>query len=331
MILVVLVAAASAFHGGVARAETTGTCDKDGTRLEVHAQTDPNTDPTGNFALFRDAAGRIFLEVEKSYGAHLQRCRRATVFNINRVVVTGGAGAERFGVITFKGGFRPGKTKEAEGRSEIEFRVSLGAGADTAMIEGPGDRFGPSNIRFGTKGANVNGDRDADVVFDLDVEVIGHFAMGNTEDTVSGAGGRGTGHTVQRPMVLHGNYADNSLEGGHGDDRILGSGGDDRLIGRAGDDVIGTLSVYDSTEGGHDFIRAGAGSDFVNGDNCRDTILGGAGGDELEGDLHSDHIKGQNGNDSLRGGDGPDHLDGGEGIDTCDVGPGGTTQLNCEV
>ncbi len=126
------------------------------------------------------------------------QCGTATVKNTNAVYVTSDA-AEQTLVLQFSGGaFAPGKTKESRGTSEIEFHLNLGGGTDSVLIQGGAQS---ETFRLGTGGMKLNADGDADLLaagvdkWDL--------AAGGGADTVSGAGGLGTGGTYGGPAPHH--------------------------------------------------------------------------------------------------------------------------------
>jgi Ca2+-binding RTX toxin-like protein len=123
-----------------------------------------------------------------------------------------------------------------------------------------------------------------------------------------------TGATVSvagaDPVVLFGDFGNDTLIGGGAADELDGGVGDDLLDGRQGNDrVIG--------DAGNDTLRGGDGADTLNGGDGDDIIFGG----ETDADLR-DVIYGGNGNDRIDAGHGNDQVYGGEGNDTIEGGFG---------
>ena len=116
-------------------------------------------------------------------------CSPATVTNTDRINVLGSSASESVAISLATGVFSPGATDEGDGTSEIEFTVDLfGQFEDALIVVGS---FGNDTLTTGTAGINLNDD------FDLDVTAGGLsylqvFGLGGN-DTISAAGGRGTG------------------------------------------------------------------------------------------------------------------------------------------
>ncbi|MDW8110243.1 MAG: hypothetical protein RMJ96_01370 [Candidatus Bipolaricaulota bacterium] len=115
----------------------------------------------------------------------------------------------------------------------------------------------------------------------------------------------------------NGNFADGPNAcpaSGCGNDKIIGTVGDDTVFG---DDGRGGLPNT-----GHDWIIAGDGNDFIDGEAGDDQIFAGEGDDLVEGRSGNDRIEGGNGNDILQGGSGDDRILGGLDDDTIEGGSG---------
>ena len=278
-------------------------------------------------------------------------CGGATVNNVDTVEVTGAGGNESLTIDLTDGQFAPGMTPEGTGVSEIEFQISLGAGSDSLTVQG-----GPAaeKITLGTSGVNLNGDNDADLTLAGIENVTVNGGDGN--DTISAAGGGGTGNPFTTSVTLAGGNGNEKLTGGKGADVVDGGAGNDTfkeaktpdggdtLIGGAGTDTANygarTAAVSVVLDG---LANDGAGGEGDNVATDVEKLTGGKGGDTLDGGTVAvnNTIKGGKGNDTLFGRDGNDTLDtvdsvsgndtadGGNGTDTCksDV---GDTKLNCE-
>jgi len=230
-------------------------------------------------------------------------CAGATVNNIDAIAVTGGAGAELLTIDLANGGF------VGTDGNEVDISLALGAGADTLTITGTA---GAENIRFGVDGVNLNGDDDVDLTGETTAEIITVNAGGGN-DTLSGAGGLGTGLTATEALVLNGGDGVDTITGGSGADTINGDAGDDVVDGAGGNDgATGTPATAK--------VQGGAGDD---------TVSGGAGNDDVFGDAGDDTVLGGSGNDNVDGGDGDDTLSGGDGTDTIDAGALNTCAVGC--
>ena len=157
--------------------------------------------------------------------------------------------------------------------------------------------------------------------------------------------------------LLIGDVGNDALAGGSGDDIIVGGAGDDNILGDLKTSLVyqdwsigrsvtvqGNVTMYNLTyngiysdaqvAGGADTIFAGAGADWVMGQEGDDYIDGGAGDDVLFGESGADDIIGGAGNDVIVGDsasiplaeNGNDYLDGGDGDDKL-FGGGGDDQL----
>ncbi len=193
-------------------------------------------------------------------------CDFATVTNTDRIVVLAGANFQFLFIDLANGGFKPGFTDEPGGSDEIEMSVSLGGGTDAVYIKGTDNDdhivVGKSSGYFVLGKINLNAAEatgvDADVTLILGIEEVVPFGYGGG-DTISGAGGSGTGDTFASFM---------RIEGGNGGDTLTGSSVRDTIYGDAGLDVIKGL-------GGADELDAldGAGGDQIFGGNGNDDCL----------------------------------------------------------
>jgi Ca2+-binding RTX toxin-like protein len=249
--------------------------------------------------LARDTAGTITVDGASLGGT----CAGASVTTIDNITVNGGAGGESLTLDLGNGGF-----VDASG-DEVDIALALGGGADTLTITGTASA---DNIRFGSDNSvNLTGDADADLTGADTAETITVNA-GDGDDTVSGAGGLGTGNSAfPGALTLNGGPGKDTLTGGGGADTINGDAGDDALDGAGGADV--------AVNGGadNDRVNGGSGSDVaLNGDAGDDTVDGGDGNDAaVNGGPGKDTLRGGSGSDTLNGGTEDDSLEGGTGDD----------------
>ena len=249
--------------------------------------------------------------------------------------------------------FAPGATAETTGSSEIEIRVSLNAGVDTAILSYTDD---PESIRFGTTGIDVFGDSDTDLTLTNgeDVEVVKVKTKGGA-DTINAAAYNAFGK-----LYLYGGQGNDSIVAAIAvTSRLYGEDGDDELFGRGtsflyggpGNDIchgangLGsgyTFFVADATYDGDDEYYGGSGRDTIdyskrtNGvsvtpddglandgepgeadyvDEDVENLTGGAGDDVLIGTSERNTLTGNDGDDSLYGGPDLDKFYGGAGND----------------
>ena len=94
-----------------------------------------------------------------------------------------------------------------------------------------------------------------------------------------------------------------------GDDVITGTNQNDEIVAGAGNDFV-------DGQDGSDSIWGESGDDTLSGGAGEDDLYGGAGSDFLDGEGGSDYLSGQEGNDALLGGEGEDELIGGPGKDS---------------
>ncbi len=145
--------------------------------------------------------------------------------------------------------------------SKSGVHVDLGTGSDSLKIQGS---TGADVITLGTNGIAVNSDAYVDVVVASlsAIQVVVSTGAGN--DTISGAGGFGSGGPFAFGCSLFGGAGNDTLTGGAADDKILGGDGDDILNGGAGNDTLWG-------EEGNDTFRTATGTDGA------DAVFGGNG------------------------------------------------------
>ena len=230
---------------------------------------------------------------------HLKgQCGSATVHNTDRVVVIAEEpGRSGLQLRLALGRFGPGASAEDRGVSEIEIRIR---GVRDLSLLGEGQQ---RTITLGENGLNFNADRDADIRGLGSVQQVRVY-LGDGDDTVSGAGGRGTGEAWDPPR--RGYF---SVSASDGNDTLLGSRGRDLLSGFLGRDRLEGYRGRDELYGDHhdDVIRGGRGDDILDGGSWSDDLYGGAGDDRLMADDETA--------DELFGGSGQDYA----GVDTHDT------------
>jgi Ca2+-binding RTX toxin-like protein len=167
-------------------------------------------------------------------GAH-RPCGAATVRNTDTILFDDPNGG--FDGISLTGGaFAPGATPEPRGKSEIEIHY-LGHGKGALFVTGA---FGRNTFVVGAGAApapgaaaiNLDGDDDADV----SVEGVVHLELsgGSQADTMSGAGGAGTGGAERVGAWLNGSDGNDRLIAGAAPTRLHGDAGNDRLVAANG-------------------------------------------------------------------------------------------------
>src|SRR6266508_3630140 len=227
-------------------------------------------DAGGPDTLARTAAGAI-----TGNGAPLPGiCTTATITNTDSIAVNGGATDEDLILDLGNGGF-----VDATG-DEVDISLALGGGSDRLTITGTASA---DSVRFGSDNSvNLTGDVDADLTGAETAETITVNA-GDGDDSVSGAGGLGTGSSAF-PGAL-------TLNGGIGKDTLTGGGGADTINGDAGDDAVDGADGNDAAVNGgpgKDTLRGGSGSDTLNGGTEDDSLEGGTGDDTMNGDAGDD-------------------------------------------
>jgi ELWxxDGT repeat protein len=281
-------------------------------------------------------------------------CGGATVNNVDSVEIAGSDQADSLTINLAGGQFAPGLTPEATGVSEIEFTIDLGDGSDTLIVQGG---TAVDKLVFGTTGANVTGDSDADLTLTAIEAVTLLGADGN--DTLSGGGASGTGNPFTKSLTLRGEGGSDKLTGGTQNDLFDGGIGNDTFtsknaadgadaqVGGAGTDTAtyasrtGAVTIVldglanDGSSGGAEGDNVGTDVEKVTSGKGGDTIDGGtvAVANTFKGGAGADTLLGRGGNDTLDTRDnvsGNDTADGGDGTDTC-LRDAGDTALNCEA
>lgn len=265
------------------------------------------------FTLERDGAGNINLTRSALLSNTPIDCGDATTVNVNTIDIGGTAAIENLQVDLVFGGFTPGQTLEATPEdSEIEIKVNLGAGSDTATVLGT---TGPDRLVMGARGMNVNDDGDGDDLrFGATVEVPG-MSGDDGVDRLLATGGSGTGGPTISPIALIGGEGQDVLRGGSASDFITGEEDDDLLTGGSGNDRLGADvgpgAFFAISEEGDDVIRGGPGGDVLRGGQDEDRLDGGPGDDDEHGSDDDDiFLQGRrpNGGDHLFGGGGQDEV-----------------------
>jgi Ca2+-binding RTX toxin-like protein len=227
--------------------------------VQINATNTPDT-------LARDASGTITVDGTALTGS----CAGATVNNVDTIVVNQSAGGQNNALVVdlANGGF------VGTDGNEVDIQVDLGDGADTLTISGSS---GADNVVVGASGVNLNGDDDADLtLIDEALTVNGN----DGDDTVSGAGGSGTGTAFASALTINGGNGDDTLTGGSGADDISGGDGNDTIDGGAGNDAPPLGGLLGGP--GNDTVSGGAGDDHLDGGHGQDTLNGGSGADVLE-------------------------------------------------
>jgi hypothetical protein len=219
--------------------------------------------------------------------AYRGRCGRGTVWNTDRIRVTETqAGESRLQFDQQIGRFAPGRTGEASGHSEIE--VILGTLADMWIM----GRSGREVVTIGSRGVNINGDGDIDLIGSHLREIS--LFLNDGADVLTARGGHGTGEAwLPASWGL-------SADGGDGEDQLEGTARPDTLGGDEGADVLLGLGGGDFIDGGNqnDRIVAGYGEDHVYPGNGADYVSGGYGDDFFNADdLTADTLYGGAGRD----------------------------------
>ncbi len=133
-------------------------------------------------------------------------------------------------------------------------------GTDNDTLHG-----GLGNDRFDGEGGNdvVNGNEGRDVIFGGSGN---DFLFGNEgEDFLLGGFGNDTIRGGAQSDQIRGNEGNDNLYGDSGNDRVAGDVGDDFLDGGVGfDTVLGDDGVDEIQGDSNDFVRGGAGDDFIN-------------------------------------------------------------------
>jgi len=189
---------------------------------------------------------------------------------------------------------------------------------------------GDDHVVVGTDGINTNADEDNTIEVPLtgvtDVTLRG--LDGN--DSLSGAGGAGTGGEATLPLVIQGGAGSDDLAGGAAADDIQGGPGFDSMsygVRTAGVEVILDNTANDGAKSGEgDYVHGddieqvvgGSGRDHLAGASTNpvaNTFFGMGGKDLLEGGGRDDTLYGGAKADELHGGNDDDMMEGGLGND----------------
>jgi Ca2+-binding RTX toxin-like protein len=172
----------------------------------------------------------------------------ATLDGTDQVYVQGPAVGAHDGVDideslgTFDGGF----TKEATGKSEIEFDVlTTGGGKDSLSVHGTA---GDDVMRVGSAGfVDFNGDGDADAYVEGGADAVALYG-GAGNDLLDGRGWGQMGPATV-PEYLYGGDNDDTLAPGRQHNYVYGQAGNDDML-------LSANGYPDSFEGGDGFDRA---------------------------------------------------------------------------
>jgi Ca2+-binding RTX toxin-like protein len=249
-----------------------------------------------------EAATLVAVGGEIRFGTVPVACGAATTANTDTITVTGAAGsAEALTIDLSSSPFAPGATAEATGTSEIEISVALGDTTDLVLVYGTA---GADTISAGTSGLSFTTDADADITLAQVPALLEIFGLAGP-NTVTGAGGAGSGGPYPGRLALHAGDSGDTLRGGSGNDELYGGTGNDVLEGR----------------NGNEFADGGPGNDSVAGNDGDDQLIGGSGADALIGGNGADVLRADDdeADTNLNGGPGSDtaHFD--QGIDVAPV------------
>ncbi len=271
-------------------------CTKSGTELTVNLTAD---DDSVSFQRFGSRIAVLTGDVLDEYedydegGEILIPCEGGipTVEDIDHVSVIQSPDAD-FGDVAIDesaGPLGPGATGEADGRSEIEFDVSLPGRRSSLAI---GGTDAPETFQMGTLPSGAAG-VNSDSLSSSDLEVV---ASGMREILVFAEGGNDLVTSMGGPGFvgpLRG--VAGSADGGAGNDRLVAGPTGSGFEGGEGRDRIVGSGRRDFVEGGsgHDTILARGGDDFIFAfDRKKDRVICGAGkGDRATADMR-DRVKG---------------------------------------
>jgi len=290
-------------------------------------------------------------------------CPNATVANLKQLLVTGTEAGDETLILDYLGGAFGAGTASGVG---VAVDLSLGAGVDAGadILKIRGSKLADTYV-FGSTGITINNDAFPDItVAGVETFVV---ALGDGNDSFSGAGNAVTGAAFSDDVTVLGGAGNDTLTGGDGDDTLSGGAGNDTLNGGAGTDALNGDEGNDTfTTGtgpdGADVLTGGAGTDIADysmrtaaltitlddssagasadgaggeGDNVKadiEIVKGGAGNDAISAGAGNTAVTlfGGAGNDTLAGGVGNDTLNGGDGNDTL-IGGLGTDTLKGEA
>lgn len=309
------------------------------------------TADSNSAVLARDEAGNIYLNDTDGMNLHLDTGADVTTTDTINVVFPPNSGANVFDTFILNqssGAFGPGTSDrilEASGSlGEIEIHFSASENF-TLFIDG---QRGDDRIDAGTAGINLNGDDDADVLFDNLSPSALTLSGGEGNDTISAAGSAAVGGPSTLNLSLSGGPGDDvlvggdgfdeltpgtgidSLDGGPSSDRILGSGSVLRLTATTLSDGLGNVATFTNIERG--LLSGDNGDNKINAAKFRGLLtIAGYGGkdiivgshfDDLNSNTGDEFIFGGPGNDTIRSGRGDDEVSGEEGNDSIFGGQG---------
>lgn len=190
-------------------------------------------------------------------------CGTATTATVSKISVAAAAPATV--IVDFANNvFMPGSAAAVgwdivfTGASNSSVKVRGSSAADTYYVGGTN-----TAVKLG-----VNGDTNADVSATASgggaISVVLSGGPGN--DTLSGAGGFGTGSAYSGDLWLWGGAGNDTLTGGAGADKVVGGDGADTLTGGAGNDTLwgeadaDTFRGESGTSTGSDYYFGGSGT-----------------------------------------------------------------------
>ena len=270
------------------------------------------------------------------------QCGTATVTNTDTIRIVG---TDHSNVAMLTGTFAPGLTPEADGASEIEIEIDMGADADRLEVYLGG---GNNTLLMTSTGIDVGEDGDEDIhsatVERIIIDGRGGRDVIDASDYVSTpTGGRLDIFGGAGDDRLTGSFKGNNLYGQEGNDTLYGGDGIDELYGGPGNDTMfggpGNDKFYaEATLDGNDVLRGGPGEDrayyqlrtsplnITVGNGLADDgeageadevdtedATAGSGDDVLVGSNRANSLDGREGDDEIHGGPGNDSVFGGGG------------------
>ena len=312
------------------------------------------------FATITLAAGGesvlVSLRADSAILVNGQVCALAGV--MKKLTITGGTGDDTVIIDFLNGTFLAGSTTTAN------IIIDMVAGTDSFKLRGRNSATTGDVLTFGAgTGGVVAVNFAADLNKDITVANADTFAVatGNGIDTVTGAGGAGTGAAFTAALSINGGALVDTLTGGDGADTISGGAGNDIISGGLGADTLnGDADADTFNEGavtnGADTFNGGTGTDTVSyalrtaivtvtiaasggtGDDGESTetddviddvevVTGGTLADTMTCQASGCTLNGGAGDDILTGAAGADTLNGDAGNDTL-TGAAGADTLN---
>ena len=184
---------------------------------------------------------------------------------MKKLTITGGTGADTVIIDFLNGTFLAGSTTTAN------IIIDMVSGTDAFKLRGRNSATTGDVLTFGAGTAGVVAvNFAADLNKDITVANADTFAVatGNGIDTVTGAGGAGTGAAFTAALSINGGALVDTLTGGDGADTISGGAGNDIISGGLGADILNGDADNDTfNEGavtnGADTFNGGTGTDTV--------------------------------------------------------------------